>query len=646
MDPFAKRRWIAGCGFVLFATLAAVWIARSTRRPSPPPSSPPKPVPPAEPSLPTISQSPFLNTRGGATYVGSSACVGCHKDEHKSYLKTAHSRALARLDPATEPPGMRFFHAKSGRQYEVAIKDGVMRHRESLVDGEREVVLNDQPVKYVIGSGHHSRSYLLEVDGFLVESPLTWYAEKKSWGMSPGYDVAAHQGFTRATGIGCIACHAGRVEAIDRSINRLRIHEQVIGCENCHGPGSLHVQRRSEENLLKEIPVSAQGIDRTIVNPAHLSRNLREAVCSHCHLRGAATVFVRGRGVTDFRPGLPLADFQVDYRFANDDGSMKVTGHVEQMRQSRCYTASQTMTCTTCHNPHSRPEPAERIEHYRSKCQSCHPPDKADCKLPEKRRLAKNPQNNCVACHMPQSTTDIPHFAFTHHRVGLNHKTEFQKTELTGRERIVPVNDISKLSELERLRCLGLAYLELGDLNPGRGAEGFYQQAYSILYRVRNEGIRDGELLSALARIGWERKFSETLSLAKQAVAADNGLAKARANVLYVLGDIQLGQGDAAAAEKTFERLVKLRRKESDWLMLALCRQKNGDKPGAIRALLTAAAITPDDSGIQRALADAYRAAGDQKAALKHEALADRLDRLRPKSRTENTTPRNEPQRE
>ena len=48
-----------------------------------------------------------------------------------------------------------------------------------------------------IGSGHHSRSYIVEDDGFLVESPVTWYSSIEKWAMSPGYDRRFHMGFER-----------------------------------------------------------------------------------------------------------------------------------------------------------------------------------------------------------------------------------------------------------------------------------------------------------------------------------------------------------------------------------------------------------------------------------------------------------------
>eukprot|EP00913_Durusdinium_trenchii_P028281 g26509.t1 len=227
----------------------------------------------------SVFEEPDGNFQAKVAYVGSQACLECHRDAHETYLKTAHSRALAPADPKTEPEGTTYFHEKSGRRYSVFEKDGVIRHRESIPDGDGELIINEYPVKYVIGSGHHSRSYLFEVDGFLNESPITWYARKQAWAMSPGYDRPDHQSFKRAASLGCVACHAGQVASIDKSLNRLRVHEQVIGCENCHGPGSLHVARRKKEASSDVAATGPAEIDHSIVNPAHLSRELRESVC-------------------------------------------------------------------------------------------------------------------------------------------------------------------------------------------------------------------------------------------------------------------------------------------------------------------------------------------------------------------------------
>src|SRR5207253_975908 len=70
--------------------------------------------------------------------------------------------------------------------------------------------------------------------------------------------------------------------------------------ERCHGPGELHVQRQRERRT------EPGDWDDTIVNPSRLEPALREAVCEQCHLQGQARVLRRGRGVFDYRPGLPL----------------------------------------------------------------------------------------------------------------------------------------------------------------------------------------------------------------------------------------------------------------------------------------------------------------------------------------------------
>src|SRR5207249_7560166 len=207
--------------------------------------------------------------------------------------RTGMGRSMAAVDPATEPADAVFDHARSKRRYQITRKDGKLWHRELLLTGgTEEIVLAEYPLKYAVGSGRYARTYLVEADGFLLESPVTWYAARQSWEMSPGYDRADHQGFERPVGEGCLGCHAGQAEAIGKSQNRMQIQEAAIGCERCHGPGSLHV----EQHALRQGGAKggddnhSEGVDYTIVNPRHLPRERAEAVCQQCHLHSAATV--------------------------------------------------------------------------------------------------------------------------------------------------------------------------------------------------------------------------------------------------------------------------------------------------------------------------------------------------------------------
>src|SRR5262249_30271478 len=278
------------------AALGGWWFLRK-----PPPAAPSRDDPPA---VVPLSPSPYLNTRPGVEYVGSAACTRCHPAEHSSYQRTGMSRSVAEVRPDKEPPDGAADHAASGRRFQAYRRGGQLRHRELLLAGARgEVVLDDFPLKYAIGSGRHGRTYAVEADGFLVESPLSWYSARKRWGTSPGYEAPGQWGgFERAVGIQCVYCHFGRVEVLERSFHRYRVVEPAVGCERCHGPGGLHVARWDK-------PAGEAGsgeADRTIVNPARLGRDLAEAVCQQCHLGGDMVVAARGRRLSDYRPGLPL----------------------------------------------------------------------------------------------------------------------------------------------------------------------------------------------------------------------------------------------------------------------------------------------------------------------------------------------------
>jgi predicted CXXCH cytochrome family protein len=276
--------------------------------------------------------------------------------------------------------------------------------------------------------------------------------------------------------------------------------EPSIGCESCHGPGALHVQERTSE-------VSIAGeFDDTIVHPGKLSRELNEAICARCHLRGAGWSNVRGRSRNDFRPGLLMTDFRVDFAPQDSPGEMKVVGHFEQMRASRCYIGSDTLTCTTCHNPHVSPSAELKVEYYRHKCVECHEPNDNGCGLPEPERLAKSPADNCVTCHMPESGTDIPHFSFTHHRIGIRHTRQGDDQQEETLSALVPIGDVSRLSTLDLERCLGRAWLRYGDSLKTHARFAAFDEAAKRLHRVYQAGMQDAGVSGGLAYLHWIKR--------------------------------------------------------------------------------------------------------------------------------------------
>jgi hypothetical protein len=606
----ASRSWrpITVAAVVLVAAGVGLWFW--FKPPSDPePSGPPDVVP--------LSESPFLNTRPDAQYVGSAACVKCHESQHKTFLHTGMSRSTAPVDVAKEPADATFDHTASGRRYRVERRGGQLWHREMPLDGKSDIVLSEFPLKYVVGSGRFGRTYLTEANGFMIESPVSFYTSKSAWGMSPGYD-RHNLGFERAIGAGCLYCHLGRTESEPQSMHRHKVLEPAVGCERCHGPGSLHV-------ALREKPATLEpgAIDYTIVNPHHLSRELRESVCQQCHLSPELLVPARGRKRTDFRPGLPLQDVAVGFSFV-DSAHMTVTGHVEQMHQSKCYQKSSTMTCMTCHDPHGFPDPKQRVAFYRGKCQECHAGDA--CKVDPKVRHAQSPDNDCVHCHMPRGATDIQHVAFYHHRIGIHKKQEPapsapQGNARAGREALEPFHDLSRYGELDRKRLLGLAYSKAG---LERGIESYNLRANQLLTLVWNNGLRDGAVAAGLARVRYwvaqrvgdpdpeVREFCETALQDPDLPGED------RCDLLFLLADGERRRGRLEEAAKYIRENIKLRRHSGDWTFLARCESALGRADESLKLLEHAATISPADARLRRQLVDLYEKQGNRERADYH----------------------------
>jgi hypothetical protein len=287
--------------------------------------------------------------------------------------------------------------------------------------GDPAVQLRSE-VHYVIGSGTHGHSYLTAHDGFLFQTPVSWYSTKQIWDLSPGPPNSLLPELAIAGE--CLFCHANRAPVTEGMQNHFEgpiFDGQGIGCERCHGPGERHVQNPGRRD-------PATGADPTIVNPRRLEPHLREAVCEQCHLQGEARLVRRGRGLYDFRPGLPLEQFWAVFVRERTAGinpaarggpgeKDRAVNHVEQMYASRCFQGSAgRMGCISCHDPHVAVGPRERVGHYRDRCLACH--QERGCGLPPAGRRQTRPDDSCIDCHMPRyPASDIAHAAATDHRI-------------------------------------------------------------------------------------------------------------------------------------------------------------------------------------------------------------------------------------
>jgi hypothetical protein len=360
---------------------------------------------------------PYRNVHPAVGYVPDGRCADCHDGIARSFAEHPMGRSLrpAGREGPRPPAGPRQnnpFRA-FGREFQVERDAAGERHRQTRLgpDGEPAAELTLE-VRYVVGSGTRGESYLVERDGFLYQTPVSKFSRAGIWDLSPGFQQPQLTG--RPVQPECLFCHANRVNPREGTLNGYApepFEGHAIGCQRCHGPGELHAAGPGA--------AAKEAGDPTIVNPRRLPPALRDAVCEQCHLEAKARVVRRGRGVFDFRPGLPLEAFWGVYVEAGETEEKRAVSHAEQMVESGCFRGTAgagRLGCSSCHDPHQAVAAADRVAYYRGRCLACH--QKRGCSMPEGARRATSPQDSCIDCHMPRfASTDVVHVASTDHRV-------------------------------------------------------------------------------------------------------------------------------------------------------------------------------------------------------------------------------------
>ena len=371
--------------------------------------SPPSAVLPASPEAATEEDKNIVyrNLAGEVRFVGSEACAPCHLKIYKDYMRTPHGQAGTL--PSQRPElrdlpaaGISICEQDSAHCFRVFRENGeyFMSEFEPGPNGS-ELSKETERIAFALGEPMAGVGYGIRRGNYLFEAPLSYYAGSqdqypKGWGLSPGYEKDP-LGFDRPLVGSCMYCHVGRPLVIDDANNLYKnppFGELTVGCENCHGPGGLHVDEQ-----LKHMPVSGK-IDTSIVNPSHLSPRLSDDMCLYCHEFGEARVPQPGKKFEDFLPGTPLLNTMAIFKSRPIMG-WNMMEWSDEMAQSKCYRASDgRLNCGSCHDGHYTPSAQEAPAFYRRKCLNCHKEE--SCRESVDKRHNTTPPDNCISCHMPK----------------------------------------------------------------------------------------------------------------------------------------------------------------------------------------------------------------------------------------------------
>lgn len=383
----------------------------------------------------------YLNHSDTAQYVGMSQCKLCHQNIYNTFIETGMGKSF---DVASKQKSSAKFdkHTVVYDKYQDFYyhpfwdKDS-LKIMEFRLSGKDTIYKRIEKVDYIVGSGQHTNSHIQSVNGYFNQMPMTYYTQQQKWDLPPGFENGFNTRFLRKIGLECMSCHNSFPDFVQGSENKYQSVPGGIGCERCHGPGSIHVQQRSTGSKID----TSKYIDYSIVNPGKLPIDLQFDVCQRCHLQGN-TVLKEGKSFYDFRPGMKLSNYMVTFlpRYKNADDEFIMASHADRLKQSKCFVNSfyeekdkaslrpykNALTCVTCHNPHVSVK-STGIEIFNNACKNCHndekmkvsssvPPKPILCS--EKMSVRIKKQDNCVSCHMPKSgSIDIPHVTVHDHYI-------------------------------------------------------------------------------------------------------------------------------------------------------------------------------------------------------------------------------------
>jgi Flp pilus assembly protein TadD len=367
-------------------------------------------------------------------YVGINTCKECHSQIYDSYILTGMGKSFDNASKSKSAANFSYhkpvYDAHLNFYYFPFWENDSLRILEYRVEGLDTVHKRIETISYIVGSGQHTNSHLINTNGYLTQAPLTFYTQSGKWDLPPGFENGGNTRFDRLIGLECISCHNSFPEFVEGSQNKFKFIDNGINCERCHGPGEVHVNNMRTG---KTVNIS-EAIDYSIVNPAKLPISLQLDICQRCHIQGNA-VLNDDKSFFDFKPGMKLSDVMNVFMpvFKGRSNEHIMASHVERLKMSKCYIKSlavqsntantlypykNALTCVTCHDPHVSVT-QKSTDKFNITCKSCHPANgKVTCT--EDPNVLLDAGNNCIKCHMPGSgTIDIPHVTVHDHLIGI-----------------------------------------------------------------------------------------------------------------------------------------------------------------------------------------------------------------------------------
>ena len=304
-----------------------------------------------------VSTSETLRT---ATYTGSETCFECHEAATALWRDSDHAMAMAHATPETVVGD---FSDRTLTHFDVTSRMFRDSERFCIETDDADGGMRTFEIRYTLGR-RPLQQYLVEFpDGRIQCLPIAWNVRDRQWfhlypdDPVPSSDPLHWTQSSQTWNFMCADCHTTGYEknfsmdgkmpdstTAERGTYRSTWKELGVGCETCHGPGSIHCERAN----------SWAGIPKG--NPNYGLVELRSPKpdaqidsCAPCHAR-------RRQISADLSPHRPFSDrwavelpdgelYYVDGQVLSED--FEYTSFVQ------CRMYHEKVQCGDCHDPHS-----------------------------------------------------------------------------------------------------------------------------------------------------------------------------------------------------------------------------------------------------------------------------------------------------
>jgi len=337
-----------------------------------------------------------------AEFVGSAKCISCHKEIYAVWKESRHTKIVQTLSAesdnvigdwkgtlkvgaggappgraggptgipgsgpgpagmpgATVPPGLSGAGAGAGRPVGTRIPEATVRlnraapgiYQITLVDSKDATLEKTYRIALTYGGHQDKQRYLIRIGNRHYMAPIAWSTANANWG---GYAVESWYNtdgslkeppVEKSFEMACAGCHVTGLELSEDSMGTYEASymELAVGCERCHGPGSIHVASPDKSGA--------------IINPAKLSYERAMDVCNQCHTSGVSQP--GGKlgypwNDADNRPYL-VGEILTKYMVGGSYGNLATYGKTQagfwHHWPENGHAAAQ-VTCFACHNPH------------------------------------------------------------------------------------------------------------------------------------------------------------------------------------------------------------------------------------------------------------------------------------------------------